>query len=35
MPTIPLATHLFLIVVPLVFGLGALAHYLLRDRDER
>jgi hypothetical protein len=35
MPTIPLATHVFLIVVPLAFGLAALAHYLLRGRRER
>jgi|WetSurMetagenome_2_1015567.scaffolds.fasta_scaffold63306_2 hypothetical protein len=35
MPTIPLATHVMLILVPLVFGLGALAHYLLRGRRER
>jgi hypothetical protein len=35
MPTIPLATHVMLVVVPLVFGLGALAHYLLRERRER
>ncbi len=35
MPTVPLATHVFLIVVPLAFGLGALAHYLLRGRHER
>jgi hypothetical protein len=35
MPTVPFATHLFLIAVPLVFGLGALAHYLLRGRHER
>jgi hypothetical protein len=35
MPTIPLATHVFLILVPLVFGLGALVHYALRGRRER
>jgi hypothetical protein len=35
MPTIPLATHILLVVVPLVFGLGALAEYLLRRRRER
>jgi hypothetical protein len=35
MPTIPTATHLFLVVVPLLFGLGALAHFALRGRHER
>jgi hypothetical protein len=35
MPTVPLATHLMLIVVPLAFGLGALAYYVLRGRHER
>ena len=35
MPAIPVATHVFLIVVPLAVSLGALAHYLLRGRRER
>jgi hypothetical protein len=35
MPTIPIVTHVFLIVVPLAFGFGALAFYLLRGRHER
>jgi hypothetical protein len=35
MTPIPVATHVFLVIVPLVFGLGALAHYLLRGRHER
>lgn len=35
MPTIPLATHVFLILVPLGFALGALAYYLLWGRHER
>jgi len=32
---LPLATHLFLIAVPVAFALGALAHYFLRGRHER
>ena len=35
MTPIPVATHLFLVVVPLAFGLAALAHYLLWGRHER
>jgi hypothetical protein len=35
MPPIPIATHLFLVVVPIAFGLGAVAYYLLRGRRER
>jgi hypothetical protein len=35
MPTIPLATHVMLVVVPIAFGLAALAHYVLRGRHER
>jgi len=35
MPTAPFATHLFLVVVPLLFAAGALARYLLRSRHER
>jgi hypothetical protein len=35
MPTVPLATHVFLVVVPLVFGLGALAYYAWGGRRER
>jgi hypothetical protein len=35
MPAIPFATHVFLVIVPLLFGIGALAHYVLRGRHER
>jgi len=35
MPTVPLATHVFLVVVPLAFGFGALAYYWWGGRRER
>jgi len=35
MTPIPLGTHIFLIVVPLAFAIGALVHFSLRRRDER
>ena len=35
MTPIPVATHVFLLVVPLAFALGALTHYVLRGHRER
>jgi hypothetical protein len=35
MAPIPIPTHVFLVAVPILFGLGAIAYYLVRGRHER
>ena len=35
MTPIPISTHVFLVAVPILFGLGAIAYYLIRGRHER
>jgi hypothetical protein len=35
MTPIPVSTHVFLVAVPLLFGLAAVAYYLMRGRHER
>lgn len=35
MPEIPLSTHVFLVVVPALFALAAIAAYLRGGRRER